>query len=345
MYGYDWYGYDVYGYDRDGYDWYGYDMYGYDRDGYDEWGYDEYGYDRDGYDEWGYDEWGYDIDGYDMFGYDEYGYDRDGYDWFGYDEDGYDEYGCDIDGYDWYGYPCDCDADYDPYDDYWEYYGGYDDFADYDGYSMAMADRSSNKKENNSNNKGHNLNEVTDNKVAKSKIQLEAWLIHSKLNSTRANFIGGNAVHQINSNWTVGLGGYTLITQPNYFNINQKAGKPDELKMSYGGLMLGYKLFNNNVIHGTLNTLIGAGGISNSYFTKGYKEYKNQSIERLRGNVENSAFFVAQPSVNVDVNLSQNFSIGIGGGYRYITGNRLKGISNIKAPTLNLSLKLGLLKK
>src|SRR5207249_10181739 len=119
-------------------------------------------------------------------------------------------------------------------------------------------------------------------------------------------------------------------------NDNPEIIKQNELKMSYGGLMLGYKFFDNNLIHGNLNTLIGAGGISSSYFNN---DYKNLRAGGLTNNIKSSAFFVVQQSVSVDVKLLNSFSIGAGRGYRYITGNTLAGLSNLKAPTLNLSLK------
>ena len=60
--------------------------------------------------------------------------------------------------------------------------------------------------------------------------------------------------------------------------------------------------------------------------------------------IDASGFYVIQPSLNVEVNVTDWFRVGAGGGYRYVTGGDQQGISNSKmsAPTANLTLKFGI---
>ena len=164
---------------------------------------------------------------------------------------------------------------------------------------------------------------------------------YSILNNKDAVFVSVYGGWMINHKWMIGLGGYKLVNNNKRFGINPKTNKQN-VRMGYGGLMFEYRLFDSKLIHGTVNTLIGAGEISNGYLIN---DFRNQQVGSWEKKIKSSAFFVVQPSVNVDINLWKSFNIGVGGGYRYVTGNTLSGISNIKAPTVNLSLKFGVFKK
>ncbi len=159
---------------------------------------------------------------------------------------------------------------------------------------------------------------------------------YSRFNKQDAMFLGAYGGWMINHKFMIGLGGYGLVTRHRGFGVNPETNKQNLLRMGYGGLVLEYTFAGNQVIHLTVNTLIGAGGITNGYATK------------TRGNedwhsLSSSAFFVAQPGVNIEANITKWFRLGAGGSYRLIAANRLDGISNsdMSSPAVNLSFKFG----
>lgn len=163
-------------------------------------------------------------------------------------------------------------------------------------------------------------------------------LQYSKFNHQHAMFVGAYGGWMINHKLMLGLGGYGLVTEHKGFGLNPATNEQNKLRMGYGGLMVEYTFAGNKAFHVTANTLIGAGGISNGYEKKG-----DNNDEDNWQNVKGSAFFVAQPGVNVEANLTKWFRIAAGGSYRLIAGNSLTGISNsdMSAPAANLSFKFG----
>ena len=161
---------------------------------------------------------------------------------------------------------------------------------------------------------------------------------YSKFNHQDAMFVGAYGGWMINHKLMIGLGGYGLATQHKGFGTSPVTNKQNELRMGYGGLMVEYTFAGNKLFHVTANTLVGAGGISNGYVIRDYRDHED-SWE----NEECSAFFVAQPGVNIEANITKWFRISAGGGYRFIAGSHLNGISNkdMSAPTANLSFAFG----
>ena len=161
---------------------------------------------------------------------------------------------------------------------------------------------------------------------------------YSKFNHADAIFTGVYGGWMINHKLMLGVGGYGLLTTHKGFGINPVTNEQNQLRMGYGGLVAEYTCSGNKVIHITANTLVGAGGISNGYVKKGYRD-DDDSWQNVKG----SAFFVVQPSANIEANITKWFRVGAGGGYRLIAANSLTGITNsdMSAPTANLSFKFG----
>jgi hypothetical protein len=161
---------------------------------------------------------------------------------------------------------------------------------------------------------------------------------YSKFNHQDAIFVGAYGGWMINHKLMLGLGGYALATTHKGFGINPVTNEQNKLRMGYGGLMAEYTFAGNKAFHVTANALVGAGGITNGYEKKG-----DNNDEDNWHNVKASAFFVAQPGLNVEANLTKWFRVSAGGSYRLIAGNNLPGISNkdMSAPAANLSFKFG----
>ena len=160
---------------------------------------------------------------------------------------------------------------------------------------------------------------------------------YSKFNHEDAVFLGAYGGWMINHKLMLGAGGYGLVTRHHGFGVNPVTNKQNLLRMGYGGLMVEYTFAGNKLFHLAANTLIGAGGITNGYVTNAHQNNADWH------SVKSSAFFVAQPGVNVEVNVTKWFRIAAGGSYRFIAANSLDGISNrdMSAPTANLSFKFG----
>ncbi len=83
------------------------------------------------------------------------------------------------------------------------------------------------------------------------------------------------------------------------------------MDFGYGGLYLGYVRNSDRLVHYELHSIIGAGGVSYNY-------YKN--IDNDEWKAEGDAFFIVEPGVNVEMNVTDFFRIAVGGIYRLVTG-------------------------
>lgn len=76
----------------------------------------------------------------------------------------------------------------------------------------------------------------------------------------------------------------------------------------YGGLFFEYINSSNNLVHFTINTLIGAGGIT--YLThNNFNKYNNEHPV--------SVVFVLEPGATIELNIFKTFRLDLGVSYRY----------------------------
>ena len=98
--------------------------------------------------------------------------------------------------------------------------------------------------------------------------------------------------------------------------------------------MMEYTFASTKKIHASTNLLLGGGGVSNGYYEPHQGGYgSNFSV------VDESGFYVIQPSVSVEVNVTDWFRVGVGAGYRHITGSDMIAISDkeMSAPSQSFS--------
>jgi len=86
------------------------------------------------------------------------------------------------------------------------------------------------------------------------------------------------------------------------------------------GALLEYIISSDKLIHFSIQTLIGAGGVR--YQIKDYDE-DNDEV-----NYTDDAIFVMEPGINVFLNVNINFRIGAGLTYRYVNGVDYKNLTN-----------------
>lgn len=149
----------------------------------------------------------------------------------------------------------------------------------------------------------------------------------TKINDEFAVLCGGRGGLLINHRFLVGGGGYGLV---NEIPVNNIWPNDDYLlEFGYGGLVLEYILAPRKLVHLSVYTLIGAGSVC--FQDRWYEPW------------DHDAFFVAEPGLDLMMNITRCFRIGVGGSYRYISGINLGGLSNedISGPSAVLTFKFG----
>jgi hypothetical protein len=140
---------------------------------------------------------------------------------------------------------------------------------------------------------------------------------YTQIKNEPAVLVGGRGGWIINHTFVIGGGGYGLANQieADYFtNYNQPY-----IDFGYGGLELEYIIQSDQLVHFSVYTLIGAGGVhfrDNSY--DDWDDWHSDSDE----------FFVLEPALNVEVNITSFFRINAGANYRYISGLNYNNLNN-----------------
>jgi len=142
----------------------------------------------------------------------------------------------------------------------------------------------------------------------------------------------------LNNHFVIGLGGYGLTT--NF--VVEESENFDQLYLygGYGGLILGAIFSPKEVIHIYTPVLIGAGGMEvtdRNYLNNFHRPPDFGTF------LENSAFFVVEPGVEIEVNVTRFFKIGLGASYRLVRESDLTKVSNsdLSGFSGGLSLKFG----
>jgi hypothetical protein len=149
--------------------------------------------------------------------------------------------------------------------------------------------------------------------------------------------VGGRGGWIINHTFVIGGGGYGLVNS----DIDEREISPDTtiyMTMGYGGLDLEYIANFNKLIHMTVSTLIGGGGID--YMVKSRNEDWDHG--HYRGD-DADAFFVFEPAINGEMNILKFFRVDAGVSYRFISGIATEGIgdNDLSGPAANITLKFG----
>ena len=150
------------------------------------------------------------------------------------------------------------------------------------------------------------------------------------LNGKTAFLMGGYGGWFINHAFMIGGGGYGMVNDLKApFEVD---GKTLYYELGYGGLMFEYVSNSHKLFHFTVNTLIGAGGLS----------YRAKNAD-IFDQYTDDAFFVLEPSFNLELNVTSNFRVGLGVSYRYIDGLQIDGITeeDLTGVSANLNFKFG----
>lgn len=140
---------------------------------------------------------------------------------------------------------------------------------------------------------------------------------YTQIKNEPAVLIGGRGGWIINHTFVIGGGGYGLANQIEADNFIDFS-KP-YINFGYGGLELEYIIQSDQIVHFSVYTLIGAGGVN-------YRDNMHSSWDNWDYNSDE--FFVLEPALNVEVNITSFFRINAGANYRYISGVNYDNLKN-----------------
>ena len=125
----------------------------------------------------------------------------------------------------------------------------------------------------------------------------------------------------------IGLGGYWMLTEPSGSGGEAALG---DVHLMYGGLEVEYTLGWTSLVHGTLIGMVGPGVVHRG------------DMHDDQGN-DSERFFAAEAAARAEMNLTRWARLGIGAGYRFVTGSDdpTYGNAALSGPVAMLDLKLG----
>lgn len=141
--------------------------------------------------------------------------------------------------------------------------------------------------------------------------------------------VGGRGGWIMNHTFVIGGGVYGLVNQIDTDFIYNNEMIP--LMMGYGGFEMEYIYSPNSLVHLSAYLLLGGGGLT-------YKEYDDWYSPKVTDN-----FWIAEPALNVELNISSFFRISAGVGYRFVSDVSLGDItdSDIAGVSGMLTFKFG----
>jgi hypothetical protein len=146
--------------------------------------------------------------------------------------------------------------------------------------------------------------------------------------------VGGRGGWIINHQFVLGGAGYGLATHGDVSRGPIYPGLFDRFEMGYGGVLLAYIANSNKLIHLNIEALIGGGGIS---------QYNVDDVYPYYDQLDTDAFFIFEPGVNFELNISKRLRFATGASYRITGGVEYLDLENgdISGPSINLMLKFG----
>lgn len=143
-----------------------------------------------------------------------------------------------------------------------------------------------------------------------------------------AVFVGLRGGIIINRRFVLGLAGYGLA---NNVHISQYVYQ--HLDFGYGGLFLEYVNLPHKLVHLSIHSLIGGGGL---------RHRQDWYDDWFDGRYED-AVFVFEPGLDVTLNITKHIRMGIGGSYRMVRDVNLSSLDNddISGPSASLIFKFG----
>ncbi|MDT8323274.1 MAG: hypothetical protein RRA94_04105 [Bacteroidota bacterium] len=167
----------------------------------------------------------------------------------------------------------------------------------------------------------------------------------SSIQSTDAVLVGGYGGWLIDHRLMLGVGGFGLVTDVRARPVAQELYSWNNealyVNFGYGGFMMEYTVAPSELLHFTVQALIGGGGVQ---YREDWFEHDDDWHNDSRRHGGTDALFVLEPAAQVEVNITPWFRASAGASYRHVSGiDELQGIENddLKGVTGNLTFKFG----
>lgn len=153
--------------------------------------------------------------------------------------------------------------------------------------------------------------------------------------------MGGQVAVNVNRTYYFGLSGYAFGRHPDAGPVMVDNNlRQSRFEGAYGGVMLGGMLYQDQLIHGSADVMIGGGAISRVLNHPGLHEWGDgdQGYE-----YDNDGFFVVQPMAHAELNMVRWMKVDLGAGYRFVSGIDQFGLENsdVSGPVAGLGLRFG----
>jgi hypothetical protein len=155
-------------------------------------------------------------------------------------------------------------------------------------------------------------------------IQLESTLIGGK----PAMMVGGYGGWLVNHKLLIGVGAYALVTDIKAPASVQNPENSLYFQTGYAGILVEYIFNSSKSSHLSISNLIGVGVVN-------YGE-KTQWVISTPSNGD--SYFVLEPGIHWELNLTKFWRINAGVSYRYVSGVELAGINNQDLSTVSFRL-------
>lgn len=139
----------------------------------------------------------------------------------------------------------------------------------------------------------------------------------SQIDNKDAWLVGGRGAWVIDHSFALGIAGYGFA---NDIYLDDMVDGDEELSLvgGYGGLLLEPIFFSNEAVHFTVPVIVGAGGISLAP-----DRYWHNDNYWDDGILDTDAYFVLEPGLEVELNLTRFMRFGAGAAYRITSGINL----------------------
>ncbi len=143
----------------------------------------------------------------------------------------------------------------------------------------------------------------------------------------------------INRTYLLGLGAYGITTRPSFDGAIPGLADTTRLRLygGYGGVLIGGTILAKEVVHLSVPLFLGAGNleVSDDDFFQG--------IGDADFTVESSVFFVVEPGLQLEFNITSYLRIAAGASYRWVQGLELLNVEDEDMTGISgiLSIRLG----
>lgn len=141
----------------------------------------------------------------------------------------------------------------------------------------------------------------------------------------RALLTGAYGGFIINRRYLFGVAGYGLVTNVEFDGMvpNDPETKKLNLHGGYGGVLIGPTIAHKELVHISIPIVLGVGS-----FEVVDKNFFSSNLADSEFTIENSIFFVIEPGIQLEFNITKHFRISTGVTYRHISGTELANVKD-----------------